>query len=79
MKIVELSNGKFAIQISRFPRRFLDMKNTIYTWKRNSIYFQDCFCTKEEAFTFLKNRSEIIQEAKESAKIYIVAYHKYLK
>lgn len=48
MKIAELSNGKYAIQVSRFPRRFLDLKSPGYHWDAQNKYFEDCQGTLDE-------------------------------
>lgn len=57
MKVVELSNGKYAVQVRRFPIRiFIDMANPIHRWSRYDRFFEDCQCTKEEAINYVKNR-----------------------
>ena len=41
-KIAVLENGKFAIQTSRFPKAFLDLRSTKHTWSPGDTYFNDC-------------------------------------
>lgn len=46
-QIVELSNGKHAILVSRFPKRFLDLNNTCFKWGVRDRYFNDCLSSLE--------------------------------
>jgi len=58
-RIVEFENGKFGIQVSRFPNRFRDLKTDGYfAWRVKHIEFIDCQGTLEECQELI-NRGNI--------------------
>jgi len=60
MKLVCFDNGTYGVKIigilSLFFPKFLDLKNTQFTWFFGDAYFKDCQGTKEEALKAMKRK-----------------------
>jgi hypothetical protein len=53
MKIVKLSNGKYAVKKSKFSNKFIDLEHHEYKWNRKSEFFNDCQGTLDECQEFV--------------------------
>ena len=56
LRVVELSNGMYAVQKKKFPRRFIDLTNRNFTWGIGSEFFKDCQKDKETCVQYVKDR-----------------------
>jgi len=47
--IVEFSNGKFGVQVGRWPAKFADLTSPRYSWGLRTKCIDDCMGCKADA------------------------------
>lgn len=52
MKIVQFKDGKYAIQVGIFFKKYIDLNNK-YTWALNDTYFKNCKWTKKQCRDYI--------------------------